>query len=359
MFNALQSKTASATAFLAFCAFLPAISFALSSGAFPQAADQLATPRVSSIEIVLPPRLIAGHPATLATLGADHRLLGHVPVEIANGTRLETDATGRVNFIAPAGAVLIAKSGGASAATLIDAPSAINAGAALTVPPFAALHNSLNICGSGFDGNAEANRVQIDDEPALVLAASPECLEVIPGPYAAPGVAKVSIDSVIPAERFSLTLVALSFESPQPPLMPGKKGWLTVRAHGSAEPLRIMVENKSFDVLQFDKGDVQELITSGGPQNVGQIRVQAIRSGDFSFHARILSPPDSEAARRFFQAAEPLALPDVAKSLKKMEDDLQHHPADAEKVRAELDRMLELTGPGDLRTLIEAARSAL
>jgi hypothetical protein len=46
-------------------------------------------------------------------------------------------------------------------------------------------------------------------------------------------------------------------------------------------------------------------------------------------------------------------------SLKNMEDELSHHPRDTERVRDELERMLPLTSPSDLRTLLEAARSAL
>jgi hypothetical protein len=315
--------------------------------------------RFTSIEIVLPPRLVAGRPATLATLGADHKLIGHVPVELGDGTQLETDATGRVNFAAPLGAVLIAKAGGASAATLVDSASSANADSELRVPPFAALHSGLNLCGGGFDGNAEMNRVSINGEPSLVLAASPECLVVIPGPMAAPGIAKISIEGSSPPEQASLTLVSLVFEPPQPPLTAGEKGWLTVRARGSNQPLRIMVENTSFDVLQFEKGDRQWFNTSGGARNVARIRVQAIRSGDFSFRARVLPPPDPEAARRFLAAAESIAIGDLPRQLKRMENDLAHHPRDTAKIRADLDRMLEISSASNFRTLIEAARSAL
>jgi hypothetical protein len=343
---------------LALCALpLALASRSLPNGGSPQSVSQLAASRLTSIEIVLPPRLVADRPATLATLGADHRLIGHVAVELGNGARLQTDATGRVNFTAPSGHILMAKAGGSSAAALVDSPSAVNAETELSVPPRAALHSSLNLCGGEFDGNAEANRVEINDEPALVLAASPECLVVVPAASAAPGVAKISVDSDSPPREASVTLVSLDFEPPQ--LTPGKKGWLTVRARGSDQPLRVMVENESFDVLQFEKGDTQELTTSGGAQNVAQIQVQAIRSGDFSFHARILPPPDPEAARRFLQAAEPLALADIPRTLKKMEDEISHHPNDAEKIRAELDQMLAVTSPTEFRTLLEAARSSL
>jgi hypothetical protein len=346
---------------LALCAALAlvAVSRTLAAGRRSQSAAQIAASRISSIRIVLPPRLVAGRPATLATLGADHRLIGHVAVGLGNGKSVETDATGRANFTAPSGSVLIARAGAGSAAALIDSPSSMNAHTGTSVPPFAALHDSFDICGAGFDGNAETNRVQVNEEPALVLAASPECLVIIPGPAAAPGVTKIAVEGASPAQEDSVTLVALTFQPPQPPLTPGKKGWLTVRAHGSSRPLRIVVENGSFDVLQFDGGDTQELTTSGGGQNAARIRVQAIRSGDFSFQARILPPPDPEAGRRFLEIAEPLAMGDLPHTLKRMAGELAHHPKDAEKIRTELDRMLEVTSPSDFRTLLEAARSAL
>lgn len=314
--------------------------------------------RLSSIEVILPPRLVAGAPATLATLGADHRLVGHVPVELENGVRVETDATGRANFITPSGTLLIAKSGGGTAATLIDSRSVVATEGSVSVPRFAALHNRLNLCGGGFDGNAEANHVTINGEPVLVLAASPECLVVIPGAKAEPGVGKISVDSATPPRETSVTLVALDFQPPNPPLTPGEEGWLAVHTRGTDQRLHITVQNESPDVLRFVKGDVQELTTSGGGQNAARIQVQVVRSDDFSFNARIVPPSHADAARRFLQAAEPLAPSDVAHSLKKMERDLRH-AKNLAKVRSELDGLLEATSPGDLTTLLEAARSSL
>jgi hypothetical protein len=334
-----------------------ALLFTLTLNFFADA--QTASPPVLSVEIVLPPRLVAGRPATLATLGADRKLAGHIAVELGNGQHVRTDATGRANFTAPAARVLLAKAAGTSAAALIDSEPASNAQRQIAVAPFAALHNSFNICGGGFQGNAEANRVEINDEPALTLAASPECLVVIPGPKTASGIARISVANSGVARQAAITLVSFDFEPPQPPLMPEKKGWLTVRVRGSNQRLRILVENDAPDVLQFEKGDEQALVTSGGTDNVAQIRVEAIRSGDFGFHARLLAPPDPEAARRFLEAAEPLAMAARPHSLKNMEDELSHHPRDTERVRDELERMLPLTSPSDLRTLLEAARSAL
>lgn len=362
MSSAHRFTTSLKPAAIALCIFL-ALPFVARSAAGPRQSVQTqplhGAARLSSIDVILPPKLVAGAPATLATLGADHRLIGHVQVVLENGTTVETDATGRANFTAPSEQVLIAKAGGASAATLIDARSVAGANHQLHVSSVAALHNSLNLCGGPFNGNAEADRVEVNDEPALVIAASPECLVVIPAANASPGVAKISVETGTHVERATLTLVGLDFEPPDPPLTPGEKGWLTVRASGSNQPLRIVVENESSDVLQFEKGDVQELTTSGGDPNSARIRVQGVRSGDFLLNARIVPPPDTLTARRFLDAAEPLATTELARVVKKMEATLARHPNDAEKIRAELDGMLEATSPGDFRTLISAARAAL
>ena len=348
-------RLATALTKIAACTLCAALTLATDFFAKPQTASHPGVP----VEIVLPPRLVAGRPATLAALGADHKLAGHVAVDLGNGQHIRTDATGRANFIAPAAGVLLAKAPRASAATLVDSEAAAGAQRELAVPPFAALHNSFNICGGGFQGNAEANRVEINDEPVLVLAASPECVVVIPNPKMAIGTTKILIESPDGPRQAAITLVSLDFEPPQPALIPGKKSVLTVQARGSNQPLRILVENEVPDVLQFEKGDKEALVTSGGADNVAQIKVEALRSGDFAFHARLLSPADTEAARRFLEAAEPMAIADLPHSLKNLEDQLSRHPRDAEKVRDELERMLSLTSPGDFRTLLEAARSAL
>ena len=85
-----------------------------------------------------------------------------------------------------------------------------------------------------------------------------------------------------------LTLVSLEFAPPSPPLQPGKKSFLAVNARGSDQPLRLVIENETPGVLAFRHGDSQELRTTGGAENVAEVEVQAIRSGDFSFHARVL-----------------------------------------------------------------------
>ena len=123
-------------------------------------------------------------------------------------------------------------------------------------------------------------------------------------------------------------------------------------------PLRIVAENQTPGVLGFVRGDAQNLLTSGGANNFAAIEVQAIRSGDFSFHARLLPPQDDAVAERYLRAALPLAPRELRQRLKKLADRLARHPRDAEKVRRELSQIISTTIAGDLRTLLESADAA-
>ena len=76
-----------------------------------------------------------------------------------------------------------------------------------------------------------------------------------------------------------------------------------MNVRGSDQPLRLVVENDSPGVLAFTRGDTQELRTTGGAHNSAEFEVQATRSGDFKFHARVLSVMDATTAVRYLQAA--------------------------------------------------------
>lgn len=347
----------------------------LFSGAAIAQAVTTATNTTWAVTIVLPPKVVAGHQATLAVLGTDGRLAPNVSVEFGSGAHVTTDATGRARFIVPAtGTVLLARASGNSAAALIDPPEfASGPPTAVSVAPVVALHDRFAICGAGWSGDADANRVRINGAFALVVAASPECLVVLPPPDAAPGLAKVTVEAPAAAITGSLpqgqapmvstpgplTLVSLEFAPPSPPLQPGKKSFLAVNAHGSDQPLRLVIENETPGVLAFRHGDSQELRTTGGAENVAEVEVQAVRSGDFSFHARVLPAPDVAMALRYMQAALAIAPKDFQSGLKSLTDRLAHHPNDSEEIRHQLAGILVYTIAGGFRTLLDAAHSAL
>jgi len=325
-------------------------------------ASSLAQPAANptwSVTIVLPSRVVAGRPATLAVFGADKRLASGVTVEVGRGTRVVTDETGRATFTVPRdGNFVLAKSSGRAAAALVNSEDEPTA-SAIRIEPAVSLKDWFAIRGAGFRGEADANRVMINGERALVVAASSECLVVLPGPKAKPGPAKVEVQTGESRWSATTTLVSLEFEPPQPVPMAGKKSALPVKVQGTEQPLQIVVENETPGVLQFVRGDVQELRTSGGSQNSAEVDVRALRSGDFSFHARLVPPVDTAAAQRYLQAAMPLAPKDLQRRLKKLSDRLAHHPREADKIGRELDQVVSATIAGDLRTLLESAAAAI
>lgn len=282
-----------------------------------------------------------------------------------NNPSVRTDRTGRGFFqVSSPGAsgVLLAKvsaDSADSAAALVDPAPPAEAAQDLAIAPAVSLRDHFSICGSGFSGDADANRVNINGAPALVLAASPECLVVLPAADASPGPATISVEAAGRKWTANTSLVSLAFESPDPPLLPDQRGRLTVRVQGTQLPLRIVMENKTPDVLRFLRGDQQELVTSGGPQNFAVIEVQAIRSGDFSLRARLEPQPDADAARRFLQAAAALAPEDLRRDLQKLAGKLANHPRNFRRIERKLDEILAAAPPGDFRALVRAARAAI
>lgn len=328
--------------------------------AAPPARSQSAPSNKWSVTIVLPARVVGGRPATLAVLGVDGRLASDVGIDLGSGQRVTTDATGRASFTAPpSGSVLIAKGSGSSAAALVDQNPPENPQDAIWAPPVASLHEPFSICGSRFRSDADANHVRLNGEPALVMAASPECLSVIPSAKAVAGPAQISIQTASGQWTAQTTLVSLEPEFPKAALLPGQKGQLTVGVRGSDQPLRVVVENQTPGMLRFLRGNVQELLTSGGAHNSASLEVEAIRSGDFSLDARRLPSPDENAARRYLEAAASLAAKGEQRDIERLAKLLGRNPRNPDGIRRDLDKILTHTIEGDLRTLLAAARAAL
>jgi hypothetical protein len=349
--------------------------FLLRASPAPRAPQQSnAAPFAASI--VLPPKVIAGHPATLAALDSQGKLLPGAAIQIAaqpesqkeshhqTQTRefqsLTTGPTGRAVFTALTEAgIIIAKAPGVSAIALADVPRQSPSAPKLIVPPLVSLRDTFSVCGGDFHGDAEANRVQINGDPALVLAASPECIVVLAGPNMKPGPATVAIQTGAAKWTAATTLVSLAFEPPSPALTSSKKSRLTVHVEGSDQPLAIIVENKTPSVLRFLRGDIQELRTSGGASNAASVEVRTLRSGSFSFQARLVPQPDLEAARRYLAAAATLADRDLRRKIAAVAERLARHPGDLANIKRDLARILALTPEGDLRTTLAAARSSM
>jgi hypothetical protein len=313
-----------------------------------------------TVTIVLPPKLMAGHAATLAVLGVDGKLASDVTVDLGNGLTVRTDRTGRALFtVPPTGDYLLAKASGTSAAALVDPAVGASVPQGITLPPIISVHDQFWICGGGLHGDADANSVRINGVHALVLASSPECLVALPAPDSKPGPASIHVDAPGIEWSATTTLVSLEFEAPQPGLEPGRKGQLLVHVRGSTLKLGIVVQNKTPGVLGFLRGDVQELFTGGSTDNFVAVKVQAITSGDFSFRAYLIPPPEIPEAERFLRAAAAAAPKESQREITSLAGRLAHHPRDAQTVRIELKQIASRTLAGDLRTLLDAARASL
>jgi hypothetical protein len=326
----------------------------------PAARAQSTAATTWTVSIVLPSRLVAGEPATLAVLGVDGRLADGITVDVGKGQRVKTDKTGRAFFTAPTDVtVLIISAAGNSAAALIDAPTTGMGEQAAIVAPVLSQVDRFSVCGGGFRGDVDANRVSINGDRAFVLAASPECIVVLASPRALPGPAKLLIETPLGQWTATTTLASLHFDPPLPPLVPEKRSKLALHVQGTDQALRVWLENQTPGVLRFLRGDRQEVLTSGGAQNTAEIEVQAIATGDFSFHGRILASPDAGLARRYISAAESIAPKDMQHAVKNLAERLTHHPDETQKVWRDAEAILSTTMAGDFRTLMECAAAAL
>jgi hypothetical protein len=340
------------------CPFIAGACLVLACGPAPRAQSTAAT--TWTVSIVLPARLVAGQPATLAVLGVDGRLADGITVDLGQGQRVKTDKTGRAFFTVPVDAlVLIASAAGNSAAALIDSPRTGMGDRAASVAPVVSQVDRFSVCGGGFRGDVDANRATINGERAFVLASSPECIVVLASPRALPGPAKILIETPDAQWNATTTLASLHFDPPLPPLVPEKRSKLALHVQGTDQALRVWVENQTPGVLRFLRGDRQEVLTSGGPQNSAEIEVQAVATGDFSFHGRILAAPDAGVARRYLTAAEAIAPKDLQHVVKNLADRLTHHPGDTQKVWRDTEAILSTTMAGDFRTLLECVAAAL
>ena len=205
--------------------------------------------------------MVAGAPATLAVLDSAGRLLPNVAVELSNGQKVTTDATGRALFVAPAesGKVTAKISGSeisASASVLMPEESAINGASDElrmdSYPHVLAIHDRFTIEGAGFRGAADLNHVFLANQPCLVVASSPISLVVLPGPHIPIGNATLRVNIAgQDAGQFPVSAVALEFSGPTKPPDAGKQGKIILTVHGATERLSVEVRNGSPESFNF------------------------------------------------------------------------------------------------------------
>ncbi len=330
---------------------------------------QAAAPRT----IVLPQKAVAGAPATLAVLDAGGRMLPNVVVELSGGQRVTTDATGRALFAAPSepGALTaqipgqdvtasapVVKSAEPEPQTSVESSAA--AVRVLAYPHFISLHDRFAMEGSGFRGDADANRVFLAGQACLVLASSPVSLVVLPGLHIPIGTIDLRVRVAgHEAGPNPVVMVLLEFSGPAEAPPAGAQGKLSVRVRGTRERLAVEVRNASPEIIQLPRGNVERVTTSGGGRNAAEIETKFLASGDYTVTARLIPTesglPDLEAARQKLVAARALATGSWAARADRVIRRIDRAPEDIAQIRAELERMLDDNPSGEFAFLLESA----
>ena len=257
---------------------------------------QQAPPASGARTLLLPRRVVSGERATLAVLDANGRLTPGVTVNFSNGDRLTTDATGRALFVAPLNpgvvfASIEGRSGRVPTAVLSSAEGAASSIGISSAPRATSIGDRIELVGRGFCGDADANQVRIGGKAALVLAASPSSLVVLPSSDLEPGPAAVEVACAkhrVPT--FTITFVALQLEADSSPLAPGEHRALTVRVRGTTAKVGLEAGNLAPDIAELGGGNSLRLSTSGGAENSVRFEITGRKRGSFLISIRLLSP---------------------------------------------------------------------
>jgi hypothetical protein len=318
-------------------------------------------------QIVLPTRLVASQPATLAVLDKVGRLVPKANVMLSDGTPVETDATGRAFFNAPSNpGVLIARVAGHHEIAAVSAILPFSRSEKTIIdwaPGQVSIHDRFDIRGEGFRGDAAGNTVQLGRQPVLVLAASPISLVLLLDPSAAPGTAQLFVSANGSEAVAILAALAIEFDASSANLAPGAKAALTVRVRGTDQPKDMVVENLAPAVLRFAHGDSEHVRTKGGVDNSAQISVRAMHPGDFSFSVRLTSADpnsiDTEAAHAYLLAAQKIAPSPWTKRLDPLLTRLEEKKPDTKKIVQEINHLQSTPTPEQVAFLISAAKLSL
>lgn len=260
---------------------------------FPRPAQQ-APPASGARILLLPRRIVSGERATLAVLDVNGRLTPGVTVSFSNGDKLTTNATGRALFVAPLNlGVMFASIEGRPdrVKTVIFSPSEADSSSLeiSSAPRVASLTDRFELVGRGFCGEADANQVTVAGQPAIVLAASPVSLVVLPPLDLGAGSASVEISCAKrQAPPFSITLVALELEADASPLKAAEHRILTVHVRGTAAKIALEARNLSPDVAELAGGNPVRLSSSGGAENLAHFDLTGRKNGSFLISIRLV-----------------------------------------------------------------------
>ena len=253
-------------------------------------------PASAARTLLLPRHLVAGERSTLAVLDVGGRLTPGAKVTFSNGDTVTTDATGRALFVAPLNLGVLSGSlagrPGRVQSTILNANEAPGAELVIhTAPRIASLSDRFELSGTGFCGDADDNHVTIRGRAALVLAASPASLIVLPPERLDPGPAVVSAAcrqrNTAP---FSMTFVSLELDAASTPLAPGEKRTLLVRIQGTKERVTIEARNFAPAIAELSGGSAVRAASTGGAENAASFELIGRGRGNFILSFRLLPP---------------------------------------------------------------------
>jgi hypothetical protein len=245
--------------------------------------------------LILPRRIVSGDHATLAVLDVNGRLTPGVRVSFSNGDHLTTDATGRALFVAPLnpGVISAAISGhpGHAHTTILN-PEEAGSSSTLEVslaPRIASINDRFELAGHGFCGDADANRVSIAGQTALVLASSPTSLVVLPPAELESGTAEVQVAcGKREGTPFSVKFVSLTLVADSSPLAPGDHRTLKVRVRGTTSKVELEAHNLAPDIAELSGGNPARVSSSGGGDNAAQFQLVGRQRGSFVVSIRLM-----------------------------------------------------------------------
>ncbi|HEV2617313.1 MAG TPA: IPT/TIG domain-containing protein [Candidatus Acidoferrales bacterium] len=327
---------------------------------------QLSMPAVSpQSTIVLPLELAAGQPATLTVLSPAGRIVPGIKLVLSDGEVAATDESGRAHFLAPREAgILIARIPGTETRAAADVVVRTNAADVEIrgVPAVISLKDRFTINGTGFQGDADRNHIELGGKPAFVLAASPTELVILASPQIAPGKVKIVVRTGTREASTELAIVEVASDALHSAVKPGKTVKLVLHVRGTEQPVDLDVQNMSPGIARFKHGEREHLRTSGGADNSVGIEVKGMRPGEFSYAVSFRPSPgmaNADAARDFLQAARRLAKGDERKRIDKVLAKLGPRKTDIAEARKEFAKIPAANSDSDFQAMIRAACEAL
>jgi hypothetical protein len=257
------------------------------------AAAQQPPPAKNARILLLPRKMVSGDRTTLAVLDYGGRLTPGVTIAFSNGDHVTTNATGRATFVAPlTQGVLFATIQGRAGriqTEVIPASSAKSPAQVLSAPHFASLSDRFELQGHGFCGDADKNIVQIDGQPAFVLAASSEFLAVLPPADLNPGPADLTVScNKGAAGDAHIIFLGLTLQADTSPMQPGQKRTLTVHVTGTQERVTLEARNLAPEVATLNAGNPAHATSSGGSTNTAAFPLTGKAHGNILVSIRLL-----------------------------------------------------------------------